>query len=76
MAEDVRKRIEAQTIILRREKTHISVSIGVAAFPRDTHTKEELVQKADAALYEAKASGRNQVAMASPSESFRTKEEK
>jgi len=76
LAEDVRKRIEAQTIILRREKTHISVSIGVAAFPRDTHTKEELVQKADAALYEAKASGRNQVAMASPSESFRTKEEK
>lgn len=66
LAEDVRKRIEAQTIILRREKTHITVSIGVAAFPRDSHTKEDLVQKADAALYEAKASGRNQVVISSP----------
>ena len=65
LAEEVRKKIESQTIILRREKTHITVSIGVAAFPRDVLTKEELVQKADSALYEAKASGRNQVVIAS-----------
>ncbi len=64
MAEELRKRIATQTIILRREKTSVSVSIGVAAFAIDAHTKEELVQKADAALYEAKAFGRNQVVFA------------
>lgn len=64
LAEEVRKKIETQTIILRRERTHVTVSVGVAAFPRDTPTKEELVQKADSALYEAKASGRNQVVLA------------
>ncbi len=64
MAEDIRKRIEGQTIILRRERTRITVSIGVAAFPVDAHTKEDLVQKADIALYEAKAAGRNHVFIA------------
>ena len=61
LAERVRKKIEAQTIVLRREKTRITVSIGVAAFPRDAQLKEELIQKADAALYRAKEDGRNQV---------------
>ncbi|MCB9757132.1 MAG: diguanylate cyclase [Candidatus Omnitrophica bacterium] len=64
LAEDVRRRIETQTIILRREKTCITVSVGVATFPVDAHTKEELVQKADMALYAAKASGRNRVVLA------------
>ncbi len=64
LAEELRKRIAGQTIILRREKTNITVSLGVASFPVDAHSKEELVQKADAALYEAKASGRNQVVFA------------
>ncbi|MCB9771409.1 MAG: sensor domain-containing diguanylate cyclase [Candidatus Omnitrophica bacterium] len=64
LAEELRKRIEGQTIILRRERTHITVSVGVAAFPTDATTKEELVQKADVALYEAKASGRNRTVMA------------
>lgn len=63
-AEGVRKRIEAQTIVLRREKTRITVSIGVAAFPKDGLNKEELVQRADAALYKAKEKGRNQVVLA------------
>ena len=61
LAREVRKAIEDQTIILRREKTRTTVSIGVASFPKDAQTKEELIHKADQALYEAKETGRNKV---------------
>ncbi len=61
LAEEVRKRIELQSIILRREKTSITVSVGVATFPKDAQIKEELIQQADYALYSAKQSGKNKV---------------
>lgn len=38
---------------------HITVSIGVAEFPRDSRDPIELVEMADAALYRAKQTGRN-----------------
>ena len=37
---------------------HVSASIGVACWPRDGHTAEQLLQAADAAMYRAKASGK------------------
>ena len=61
LADEVRKKIERQPIFLRRQKTHITVSLGVASFPKDAQTKEELVLKADQALYKAKQEGRNKV---------------
>jgi len=61
LAEDVRKKIELNTIILRREKTRITASIGVSAFPDDAKLKDDLIRKADEALYRAKAMGRNKV---------------
>jgi diguanylate cyclase (GGDEF)-like protein len=39
------------------------VSIGVAFYPGDGDTPEELLQRADAALYDAKRNGRNQVSL-------------
>ena len=39
----------------------VTVSLGIATFPDDGNSIEELVQKADAALYTAKENGRNQV---------------
>ena len=39
----------------------VTVSIGVAAFPTDAKDRDSLVQAADAALYQAKQSGRNRV---------------
>lgn len=64
-AEEIRKRIAEQTIMLRREKTHITVSIGLAVFPQDAQNPKELIHKADLALYQAKESGRNKVCAAS-----------
>ena len=40
----------------------ITVSVGVAAFPEDASQMDELIDKADWALYRAKKSGRNRVA--------------
>lgn len=39
----------------------LTVSIGIASFPEDGDSMETLLRKADAALYEAKRSGRKQV---------------
>ncbi|HEV7842404.1 MAG TPA: GGDEF domain-containing protein [Pyrinomonadaceae bacterium] len=40
---------------------HITISIGVAAFPDDARDPIELMEMADSALYRAKAMGRNRV---------------
>ena len=64
MAQTIRKKIEEQTILLRREKTRITISIGVASFPKDAQFKEELIHHADQALYQAKVGGRNRVCAA------------
>jgi two-component system cell cycle response regulator len=47
----------------------VTVSIGVAAFPRDGHTAAEVLKAADGALYAAKHQGRDQwqIAEISPS---------
>ncbi len=53
--------IEKDRIILRRQETGITVSIGVAAFPDDAAGPDELISKADTAMYNAKQKGRNLV---------------
>jgi diguanylate cyclase (GGDEF)-like protein len=37
----------------------ITVSVGLATYPQDAQTKEDLVKRADQALYQAKAKNRN-----------------
>jgi diguanylate cyclase (GGDEF)-like protein len=44
----------------------VTASIGVASFPRDAANAEELIRKADAAMYQAKSSGRNRLAFWQP----------
>ena len=61
VAQTLRRRIEEEKIVLRREESHITVSIGVANFPADATEEDELIQRADKAMYKAKQKGRNQV---------------
>ena len=42
---------------------HITISIGVALFPEEARFKADLLEAADAALYQAKAQGRNRVVL-------------
>jgi len=60
-AEALRRRIEKEKISLRRQDTKVTVSIGLASMPIDTRDEDDLVLKADKAMYNAKQKGRNQV---------------
>ena len=53
IAERIRREIEAQTCV--------TISLGVATYHRAKDSKEDLINKADQALYQAKQGGRNQV---------------
>ena len=44
----------------------VDVSIGIALFPEDGNTAEELLRRADSALHRAKSSGRGSVAREEP----------
>jgi two-component system cell cycle response regulator len=65
-AERIRSEIENyQFSIIRQGKpaeTHrITISVGIATFPKDSKDPIELVEMADSALYHAKREGRNRV---------------
>jgi diguanylate cyclase (GGDEF)-like protein len=63
VAERIRRRIEERFRRARR-RVPVTVSGGVAAFPEDAATAEELVQRADQALYHSKADGKNRITLA------------
>ncbi|MFI9651429.1 diguanylate cyclase domain-containing protein [Guyparkeria halopsychrophila] len=48
-----------QPFALDDEQVSIGVSIGIAVFPEHARDAEELINHADAAMYDAKAAGRN-----------------
>lgn len=52
----------AQPCTLQRQSIQISASIGVAAYPLDATSTDELVRNADAAMYMAKDAGKNSYA--------------
>jgi diguanylate cyclase (GGDEF)-like protein len=56
----------AEPFQLGADMLPMSVSIGMAVFPRDGETGEQLVSAADAAMYLAKRQGRNNAQFASP----------
>lgn len=63
VAERIRKATEGAAAATRStgERIPLTVSIGVASFPRSGDTLEQLLHQADALLYAAKNAGRNQV---------------
>ncbi|MBI4676535.1 MAG: GGDEF domain-containing protein [Elusimicrobia bacterium] len=60
-AEAVRNAIEFESFPIALETVRVTVSIGLAHFPRDAAAPEELFSQADLALYRAKSLGRNRV---------------
>ena len=52
--------------VLNGEVSRVEVSIGVALFPQDGNTAEELLRRADSALYRAKSGGRSLKARQAP----------
>lgn len=64
-AEDIRAEVEKMTFVYNKDTfTDITISAGIACFPGNGTSVDELYQKADHALYEAKNSGRNLVKLA------------
>jgi diguanylate cyclase (GGDEF)-like protein len=61
MADSIRRAVKKESIELRRVKTHITVSIGLAVFPEDGKVQDELIMKADECLYKAKREGKDRV---------------
>jgi len=61
MAETIRKRVEAHDYPSKQGKLKVTVSFGVASYPKDAKTKDDLIGAADKALYKSKEGGRNRV---------------
>ncbi|MEB2343947.1 MAG: EAL domain-containing protein [Deltaproteobacteria bacterium] len=61
IAEKVRALLREPLAVKSGQQYETSASIGVATFPRDAGSAEELLKRADSAMYQAKAEGRDRV---------------
>lgn len=68
VAERVRQQVEETPVRWGTADIGVTLSGGVACFPEHGNTVEALIRAADAALYRAKAGGRNRIARAEPCE--------
>lgn len=59
--ERYRSAVEESPIVHENVEIPVTISIGVTVFNGGNETKEELLKRADEALYEAKETGRNKV---------------
>jgi len=61
LAERILNRIERMEFIYDGKKIPLTVSAGAAVRNKDSRTLEQVIKKADVALYQAKENGRNRV---------------
>lgn len=61
IAERIREDVEEYKKMVRPFKEWPTISLGVAEFPNDANDIDELINKADSAMYHAKRTGKNRV---------------
>ena len=68
VAERIRRNVEKRTpgLLGGPMQKGAQVSLGIACFPQDADEKDELIRRADEAMYAAKAQGKNRVISSSP----------
>ena len=59
--ERLRKTIENRIFVFEKDKIRVTVSIGASTYKKETQSADELIEKADSALYKAKRIGKNKV---------------
>jgi len=64
IGEVIRTRLEGHSLNFEGQRIRVTTSVGLATFPEHAASPEELVTVADAALYQAKANGRNRLEVA------------
>ena len=60
-AEHIRKKISHEKFRFATETTTITASLGLAIYPQDGQSMDELIKAADKALYQSKKNGRNRL---------------
>ena len=62
IAEKVKRALNTHSFRIKGNLMQITASIGVATYPDDSDTFEEIFKKLDSAMYKAKAEGGNRIA--------------
>ena len=62
-AERLREQVAAEEFSVGDSRLHVTVSIGIALWPKDGDTLKNLITMANAAEHEAKAKGKNRIAI-------------
>ena len=66
LAAEIQALIGATPLRVEGRTLPLTVSLGMASFPRDARTAESLMAEADSAMYNAKRAGRNRVCVSVP----------
>jgi diguanylate cyclase (GGDEF)-like protein len=62
-AEKIRAVVDSLEIMHGEERLHVTISLGVTAYPLYAGENEQLIRLADAALYTSKHKGKNCVSL-------------
>ena len=61
VAERIRKKVQEHQLEINGKSASVTISGGIAVYPDDALSREELIEKADKALYLSKRTGRNRI---------------
>ncbi|HNV24247.1 MAG TPA: diguanylate cyclase, partial [Candidatus Omnitrophota bacterium] len=61
VAERIRKAVQEKMMKIYDTTINVTISVGVSNYPKDSEKMNDLIDKADFALYRAKKYGRNRV---------------